>query len=479
MFSRLSLALVLICFYGLIPQTIHAQTSQKPNILFLCSDDQRPDALGALSHPVLKTPNLDKLMLEGTSFSRAYCMGSPHGAVCQPSRAMFNSGRQLFKIDLNLKDTPTWGQTMAAAGYQTFATGKWHNGPESFIRSFQSGKAAFFGGMSDHDKAPVQDLVDGKLVNKRTGDKFSSELFADAAIDFLNSRDKSRPFFLYCTFTAPHDPRMPPGEYAAMYDPAKIPLPANYLPIHPFDNGEMTVRDEALLGWPRTEAAVRKELADYYGMITHMDHQIGRILWSLIQTGVYDNTYIVFTSDHGLAVGSHGLLGKQNSYEHSTKSPLIFVGPGIPKARRLDAMCYLFDIFPTCCDFARVPYPREIDGISLANVITGKMASTRTFILTGYKDVQRAIRDKNWKLIRYQKVDKTQLFNLTTDPDEMRDLSADPANADQIKRLTALMKAAQEQFGDKAPLVVDKPASGEFKPPAPGKTGGKKSKEEN
>ena len=141
----------------------------------------------------------------------------------------------------------------------------------------------------------------------------------------------------YVALTSPHDPRTPPPPYDRLYDPTKIPLPKNFYPIHPFDNGDLNVRDEQLLPTPRTPEAIKKEIALYYGMISEMDAQVGRILVTLEKEGLMENTLIVFAGDNGLAVGQHGLLGKQNLYEHSIRVPMIFSGPGIPKNKKEDS----------------------------------------------------------------------------------------------------------------------------------------------
>ena len=192
--------------------------AQRPNILFLFSDDQRADTIAAYGNLHIRTPNLDRLSRRGFNFRRAYCMGSIHGAVCQPSRAMLNSGRTLYRVPMDLSDTPILPELLGQAGYTTFGTGKWHNGQKSFARGFSNGSAVFFGGMSDHDRVPLVDIGrDGKFVNKRTGDGFSSTMFADAVIDFLRSHDGDSPFYAYVSFTAPHDPRTPPPEYRDAY----------------------------------------------------------------------------------------------------------------------------------------------------------------------------------------------------------------------------------------------------------------------
>ena len=140
-------------------------------------------------------------------------------------------------------------------------------------------------------------------------------------------------------FTAPHDPRSPREDYIGMYDPESIPLPGNFKKYHPFAfdilNGSLNNRDESLAPWPRTPEIVRESLADYYALISHLDSRIGDIIETLKKEGLFENTIIVYAADNGLAIGSHGLLGKQNLYEHSTKVPLIISGPGIPEAENL------------------------------------------------------------------------------------------------------------------------------------------------
>lgn len=425
----------------------------RPNILFLFSDDQRADTIRALGNPHITTPNLDRLVSEGTAFDRAYCMGAQQGAVCVPSRAMMMSGRTLFRVSEKLEGQTTWPRVFAEAGYSTFGVGKWHNQPASFVNSFAAGKAIFFGGMNDPYTMPVQDLgASHQLGHKRNSETHATQLFADAAIEFLQQQRGDKPFALYVAFTLPHDPRTAPSEYRARYDPARDgtapPPPKNFLPEHPFDNGELKVRDEKLAPWPRTPEIVREHLTDYYACITYLDAQIGRILDTLRRTGQYDNTIIVFASDHGLAIGSHGLFGKQNLYEHSMKAPLIMAGPGVPKNRRSDAFAYLLDLFPTLCDLAGLNTPAEVEGLSLAPVMAGKQRSRREMIFTAYRNVQRAVRDDRWKLIVYPQLNRRQLFDLKNDPSEMNDLSAHPKFINQVTRMSALLKQAQASFGD-------------------------------
>jgi arylsulfatase A-like enzyme len=274
-------------------------------------------------------------------------------------------------------------------------------------------------------------------------------------------------------FNAPHDPRIAPQPYHDRLNAAKPPLPVNFLPQHPFNNGALVIRDEELAPWPRTPEIVRQHLADYYAYIEFMDAQIARILEALEGSGQAENTIIVFSSDHGLAIGSHGLFGKQNLYDHSMHAPLIIGGPGLPKDKRSDALCYLYDIFPTLGELVSVSGPEGSEGRSLVPVLRGESNTLRNVIFTGYTKVQRAVRDEHWKLIRYPEIHKTQLFDLQSDPAELHDLANDPAHATDVERMMKLLTAQQAEAGDTLPLTaaVAQPEAFAFttvKPKAPG-----------
>ncbi|MCY4187753.1 MAG: sulfatase-like hydrolase/transferase [Bryobacterales bacterium] len=432
--------------------------AKPPNVLLLFADDQRPDTIGAHGNPHIRTPNLDRLAAAGFSFRRAYCLGSQGGAVCVPSRAMLNTGKSFFRIPMDLEGHLTLGQLLGRNGFATFATGKWHNGQPSWLKSFQQGRNIMFGGMSDHLKVPLMDLgPDGSLHREREGSRFSSTLFADAAIDFLRNHRPDRPFFAYVAFTAPHDPRNPPPKYRRMYYRNPPPLPPNFAPQHPFDNGHMTGRDENLGPWPRTRLVVQDQLSEYYGLITHLDKQVGRILRELRSGPHAEDTIVIYTADHGLAIGSHGLLGKQNVYEHSMGAPLIFSGPGIPAGGSSETFCYLLDIFPTLCAVLGIEMPAEIDGVDLSAVWNGSVESVRDSIFTSFRDLMKSVRDERWKLIRYPRINHSQLFDLASDPHETRDLGADPAQAARIAELTERMREWQAKVGDDHPLAVQNP----------------------
>lgn len=403
--------------------------SQKPNVLFLLTDDQRPDTIAALGNDHIQTPNIDQLVHTGLTFHNNYCQGSFSGAVCMPSRYQLLSGRSLFRVRdrSGIDQWPTFPQSMNEVGYVTYHNGKRGNTPHEIHQQFDN-------------SAYLND-------RRERSNGFAGRAAANNAIEFIDSLAADDRFFIYVAFAGPHDPRVATDEYLAMYDVDTMPLPVNYQPEHPFDNGEMRVRDEMLAGFPRTEEEIRRHLRDYYAVITHMDAQIGRIFDALRESGRFDNTIIVFSSDHGLAIGSHGLMGKQNLYEHSSRAPLLFSGPGIPQGET-EAMCYLYDIYPTICDLVGAEIPEGIDGVSLAPVIRGESDTSRQVLLTGYKDCQRAVRQGDWKLIAYPQVEILQLFHLSDDPHEMTNLAEDPAHAERLAEMTLLLAEQQKEQGD-------------------------------
>jgi arylsulfatase A-like enzyme len=418
----------------------------RPNILFLFTDDQRFDTIHALGNAAIQTPNLDRLARDGFVFTNAYCLGGNVPAVCRPSRNMLLSGRVYFRWEgpLAPADKPNLPDALNRAGYTTYHHGKRGNTALDIHKRFDVSKY----------------LADDQV--RRSGQP--GKIVVDEAIDFLRQQGRNRRFLLYLAFATPHDPRVAAPEDLERYKESAIPLPANFMPVHPFDNGEMTIRDELLAPWPRTAAEVRHQLHDYYAVITGLDQNIGRLLAALDELGLKDNTIVIFSSDNGLALGSHGLMGKQNLYEHSAKVPLFLCGPGIPQGRS-EALVYLLDLFPTICELTRTQIPEGLDGISLVPIISQQRDRVRDTLFMAYRDVQRAVRDPRWKLIHYPKINRTQLFDLAADPHELNDLSEDPDHAERIERLTVVLKDWQKRFGDDAPLSSEKPQDDTFVPP--------------
>ena len=424
-----------------------AARPERPNVLLVLTDDQRKDTVAALGNPHIHTPNLDSLVGRGVSFRNAYCMGGFSAAVCLPSRMMLLRGRSWFSVQKRPEPEPNLPLTMRQAGYLTYHIGKKGNEDLKVHPSFEINRY-----VEPDDERERLAGTPGKQQADRTVE-FLRRWRDDAAFR------QGRPFFAYLAGPAPHDPRIAPPEYLARYEPSRIPLPRNFRPFHPFDNGEMTIRDEKLAGWPRTPDEIRRHLRDYYAVVTYMDEQLGRIFDALREIGQERNTYVVFTSDQGIAVGSHGLMGKQNLYEPSMCSPLVVAGPGVPRGRSVDGFAYLFDIYPTICDLAGVRAPESLEGRSQAGVARGRETSVRETVFLAYRDVQRAVRRGRWKLIWYPKVNRAQLFDLEADPDETRNLAEEPAQAGRVGELFALMRSEQRVYGDTLALERSAPSA--------------------
>ena len=456
-----------------IVSTAHAQklVPKGKNILVLYSDDQSYNTLRILGNKEIYTPNLDKLAQQGVTFTQAHVMGGHQGAVCIPSRVMMLTGRYVNRLPGDGSVIPdsiiALPEVLQQKGYTTFHTGKWHSDRTSHNRIFKTGDNIFFGGMhfpgAGGQERPLVYHYDSTGVYNESqswrSDTFSSELYANAAIKFLSSSDaKSKPFYCYVAFTSPHDPRTPPKKYADMYQPEKISLPPNFLTQHPFDNGDLNVRDEKLIANPRTEADVKREIALYYGMVSEMDAQVGRILEALDKAGLRQNTIIVFAGDNGLAVGQHGLVGKQNLYEHSIRVPMIISGPGMRKNVKSDAFAYLSDISPTLYDYLDIAAPSSVEAKSLLPILYNPAKSVRSSIYNIYGHWSRSIKNVDgFKMILYNVNGKltTQLFNLKKDPWEMHDLSGDLNFLKKISELRSLLKKEMSDAHDE--LQIDLP----------------------
>ena len=433
---------------------------KKPNIIFLFSDDQQANAVGAFGNPHIQTPNLDSLADSGFSFSQTYCGGSYSGAVCVASRSMLMTGRHWMQID----DTKNWDglktlpAELSSQGYKSHIVGKWHNGSRTLLKSFQSGSSVFLGGMANHIEVPLVELNEGKLSATRVEKGFSSTMFADAAVDFL-SQDQEDPFFLYVAFTAPHDSRNPPQVYREMYYKNLPPVPENFLPLHPFDNGLLSpkMRDENLAPWPRPKEMIQQQMAEYYGLITHLDEQIGRVLAAIENREDRENTYVIFTADHGLGLGQHGLMGKQSLYESSMQSPLIIRGPKVPKGEGSQALTYIHDLHPTILKLAGIEREPAIHTADLAPIWQGEMDSIRDTVFMGFSRKIRSIRDERWKLLVYPEINHSQLFDLQNDPLEMVNLAGKPETEKVTSKLMASMLQWQKTLGDEQALRSDTP----------------------
>lgn len=494
----MGLTMVMGCKRGADEKPSLANTS-RPNIVFIYTDDQTYESIHALGNEEIRTPNMDRLVNNGTTFTHAYNMGGWHGAVCVASRTMMVSGRMIWNAEKFEKfwkrgDSSaleaTWGRLMKRQGYDTYMTGKWHvEAPAVYVfdtvrhvrggmpgdrRNELAGAIALWkdesGDMKDWNKfmplgyarpldesdtewSPSDSLQGGYWE----GGRHWSEVVRDDAIDFIDrARTKDTPFFMYLAFNAPHDPRQSPQEYLDMYPVDSIELPDNFMPEYPWKDSigdEPSLRDEALAPFPRTGYAVRKHRQEYYAIISHLDTQIGAILNALEASGKMDNTYVFFTSDHGLAVGHHGLIGKQSLFDHSFRVPLMAMGPGIPKGKRLSQDVYLQDIMPTSLELAGAPKPEFVQFESFMDLISGsRQESHYEGIYGAYRNLQRAYRKDGYKLLVFPAVPKVLLFDLENDPGELRDIADDPVQAQRVKTMFDELLAWQQRMGDSLDL---------------------------
>jgi arylsulfatase A-like enzyme len=469
--------------------------ASQPNIVLIVTDDQRFDALGCAGNPIVQTPHMDALARRGVHFTQACIPCGTHGAVCMPSRAMLNTGRTLFHLQGSGEEIPpghtTLGEAFRGAGYRTFGTGKWHNGTAAFHRSFTEGAEIFFGGMADHWNVPVFDLdpsgkydkrclvVDDPWTSNATRErmcdhihsgKHSTDIIAAATVEFLEGYRDPAPFLAYVAFLAPHDPRTMPRKYLDLYDPAAIPLPPNFMGGHPFDNGDLHLRDEMLAGFPRNPDEIQRHLAEYYAMISHLDARVGDIVEAVRRRGKLDDTIFVLCGDNGLALGQHGLMGKQNLYEHSVRVPLMLAGPGVPQGISTPAQVYLLDIFPTLCALSGIKTPASVEGLDLgsamrldqvgralrrpasAGSVVPAVLEGRNALYLAYADKHRGVRTERWKLIEYVvngRHSMTQLFDLQADPWELWNLATSPEYAGTLSQLRQELIRLREAWDDR------------------------------
>ncbi|MCC9655694.1 sulfatase-like hydrolase/transferase [Rhodopirellula halodulae] len=463
--------------------------SKRPNFLVIVVDDQSPLDLRIYNpDSPLDTPNIDRLAASGMVFDGAHHMGAWSGAVCTPSRHMIMTGRSVWHIpqrrpknpkkqnksvrypDTELAPANLPEFSMAAvfnrAGYDTMRTCKKGNSYPDANKQF----------------TVVRDAT------KRGGtEETGSAWHGKQVLDYLNQRESAAdrdPFLIYFGFSHPHDTRDGTPELLAKYGainhkeknslpPANSkqpPLPPNHLDAHPFHHGHPNLRDEVAVSgvWERRdERTIRNELGREFACSENIDIQIGKVLNRLEEMGELQNTYVVYTSDHGMAIGRHGLQGKQNLYEHTWRVPFVLSGPSIPTGKRALGNLYLMDLLPTLVDLAGIEAPSTLEGRSLRPVIEGKQETLRDVLFGiycgGTKPGMRCVKQGDWKLIKYDVLDgsvrETQLFNLAANPLEYlpehhreseweTDLAENEAFAEKRKEMEALLLHQMQSWDD-------------------------------
>lgn len=435
-----------------------AWAAQRANILLLMSDDHHHAALSCAGAQV-RTPNLDRLAAEGVRFTHCF-VPNP---ICTPARAAIFTGQDNFTngcyfFGMPIKgESATFAELLSEAGYETWFTGKWHNDGEPWTRGYTSGGPVWRGGVYNHRALPVFEWGGKK---RSPAGKYSSEFFADAAIEFLQGRgEEAKPFCMVMSFTVPHDPWFAPPPFDAMYDPRDMEVPANFMAKPPFKFDAATfpgLRDQQQIPWPRPQWAIKAALAQYYGMLTHLDGQIGRVLDELQRQGVAEETLVIFVGDHGYSMGSHGFVGKQTMYEEGIRTPLLLRLPQTKRGSRAvnDALVSLMDLMPTICEAAGVGVPATGEGRSLLGLYRGESDWPRDRIFAAFESPERhgmttrAVRTKRHKYIQHLITGEAELYDLEADPLEMRNLIKSEQHAKLRGDLEASLNEWRREIGD-------------------------------
>ena len=487
------LMLVILTVHRLEAQNLN---DKKPNFIIIVTDDQDAKTLDVYGDQSCDTPEIDKLSKKGMTFHSAYHMGSYRAAVCTPSRIMLMTGRFLWETTgFNVNYPPLNYVHKAAENYAKIspADPAYFSLPAIFKRNgYYTFRTSKRGNSYEGANLLFEERYDKK--NREADPENGSKWHADKVIKYLEKRktkQESQPFLIYLGFSHPHDPRHGRPELLKKYgaiDPGppdivnkRAPkLPINYLPKHPFPIGHPDLRDKNEVEGVmqrRDEATIRNEKGKEFAVIEEIDNQIGRVIKRLKSSGELDNTYIIFTSDHGIAVGKHGLMGKQNLYQHSLKVPFIVSGPNVEKQSSSKGNIYLLDLLPTLCDLANIEIPDSVDGKSFKQVLFGEQQTIRDVLYGAYsggtKPGIRAVIKGDWKLIKYDvlegKVRKNQLFNIKENPNELLlehhqqgiiqltgnkpssnqiNLAEDPKYSDKLKEMEKLLFSEMEKVGD-------------------------------
>lgn len=446
---------------GLAATASTSAFASRPHVICIVADDLRGDVLSVYGGPV-PTPNLERLAARGCRFDRIVC-GYP---ICHVSRTEILTGRAMVAEASDGKAVPfqaewsLWPRVMRQAGWHTVHAGKWHVRGKPRELGYDGTEALFSSGGAAGDSLTFPLSATGRPVTGYRGWTFKAEngdavikwgvgltpetdrRIGDGAVRSVESfsAERDRSLFLHVNFAAPHDPLHWPEGMVERYRPESVTLPLNFRPEHPFDHGNAGGRDESIVPPPRTRDQVRRQHAVYFALAEQIDLQVGRVLDALQHRGMLENSLIIFTSDQGMAIGSHGLMGKQNQYEHTANVPLLISGPGIPAGGVVPAQGALRDLFPTVCDLCELPVPTSVQGRSWLPAIRDQRSpSTRTEF--GYfTDTQRMIRSEDgWKLIWYPDLGREQLFHVPSDPDELQDLSDYPAHQSRKRRLRKVL----------------------------------------
>jgi choline-sulfatase len=416
------------------------------NLLFIMSDEHSRRVLGCYDHPMIKTPNLDRLAARGVRFTDAYC-NSP---ICVPSRASFHTGRYPHQIrfwDNAMPydgSVPSWGHRLTQAGHRATSIGKLHFRSTEDDNGFTEEIMPLH--VVDGEGDPLGLIRRPLPVRKATlklakdagcGDsdyQHYDDKIATAAAQWLDERSKDRadkPWVLFVSFVCPHFPLIARKEWYALYPEEAVPRPALYetaeRPDHPY---VAALRECQVFDKGFDEQKLRKAIAAYFGLVSFVDHNVGRLLGVLERTGLVNETRVIYTSDHGDNLGTRGLWGKSTMYEESAGVPMILAGPEVPQGIACREVVSLIDCFPTildCVGQQRLAADADLPGASLFDIVRG--TAPRRTVMSEYHASGSAtgafmIRKGQFKFVYYVGM-PPQVFDLDADPQETRDLARD------------------------------------------------------
>jgi len=456
--------------------------SRPANILLILSDQQRADTLGFVGRTPCRTPHLDRLAAEGTAFDRAITP-SP---ICLPARSAIFTGRYPHQTGMMDNDDvlavePTLLARLREAGYALDYAGKWHLGeevmPQWLDRFAGEDPQEYAGWCTDQglpDGWPLNDSatrtertphmsIPATAVNPIPPEKTNDAWIADLAIDLLRSRDRTRPFFLTCSFNGPHPPFKIPEPYYGMYDPELIAEPANFRP--PFDEPRPNRESFYRQLWNdhgEEWSAWRKSVAVYWGFVSLIDDQVGRLLNALDDERLSDDTLVIFASDHGELLGQHGLWHKFHAYEEALRVPLIVRLPGrVAAGVRSRAGTSLIDIPATMLALSGLDVPPELGGVDLRPALAGDADwETDRLLYSEHKPLGAWHGAVDWRMVTDNRLKYTwnrtaedELYDLSADPYEMANRIDDADLADQRRRLRAALDTWMRDTDD--PLRAD------------------------
>ena len=399
------------------------------NIVFIESDDQSNQALGAYGNPIMVTRNLDSLAEEGVSFMNAYNMGCWSPAVCIPSRTMLFYGKTLWRSQqINKKNAPkAFPEILRENGYTTYMTGKWHamgKSPEVVfdeVGSIQPGQLKTYNSEGGH----ITDITGGE------------------AVQYIKEYKSEKPFFMYVAFNAPHVPRQTTQNYYDLYPAEDMVLPPSVVNGKPLNKNVKYQYTNDPLSAKTMQTRVQQNNA----MVSHMDDRVGDIIAALKEKGIYDDTIIIFMSDHGINFGENGVAGKVCLYEPSVTAPLIIKAPKIKPNTKIKERVYLQDVNPTLFDLLGLQGPKNIDFQSLIPIVNKESEGRESIYLAMFDD-QRGVISNNQKLILYPKTGVIEHYDLEKDPWETNNLIKKNTPTKVEKELVKQLQDWQMKVGD-------------------------------